>query len=60
MRRLICVAAISFLSLSAGCGPKATDTSGSDPPPTTESTQAEIEKAMEAGEIDMESYGKEQ
>ncbi len=59
MKKVVFLAALPLLGLCLGCGPKATDTSGSDPAPTTESTQAELEAAMESGEIDMETYGKE-
>ena len=59
MKKLVLLAALPMLGLCLGCGPKATDTTGSDTPPTTESTQTELENAVESGEIDPETYGKE-
>ena len=59
MKKLVFLAALPLLSFSLGCGPKPTDTSNAVPPPTAEDTTSEIEKAMDSGEIDPETYGKE-
>jgi hypothetical protein len=59
MKNFVFLAALPLLSFCLGCGPKAMDTSGSDAPPTTESTQEELESAVESGEIDPATYGKE-
>ena len=55
---MLMAAALPLLSFCVGCGPKATDTTNAVPPPTAESTQNEIEKAMEEGKIDPDTYGK--
>ena len=55
---MLLAAALPLLSFCVGCGPQATDTSNAVTPPTTDSTQQELEKAMEDGAIDPETYGK--
>jgi len=52
-------AALPLIAVCLGCGPEATDTSNAVPPPTAEGTQTEIEEAMDSGQIDPETYGKE-
>ncbi|GEM_PF-5163839 len=41
-----------------GCGPSATDTSGTAPPLSEEEIAQELEKAVESGKIDPATYGK--
>ncbi len=55
-KSIFAAVAVLFVSF-VGCGPSATDTSNTPPPPTAEDTQTDIEKAMESGEIDAASYG---
>ena len=59
MRKLVFWVALPLLGFCVGCGPKATDTTDSDPAPTVESTQEDLEKAVEDGTIDEATYGQE-
>ena len=58
MKKFILVAVMMLFGSCLGCGPGATDTSGSTPPQTEEEVTQEIEKAVESGEIDPATYGK--
>ena len=58
MRKVSLIAAGILAGCCVGCGPTATDTSKVPPPPTQEQTTEEIQKAVESGKIDPESYGK--
>lgn len=57
MKKVLAVALLSA-GFAVGCGPTY-DESESAPVPTEEQTGQEIEKAMESGEIDPATYGKE-
>ena len=60
MKKLIVLARLIVpVSLfTIGCGGDGVDPSAAAPETTPEETTAEIEKAMESGEIDPSSYGK--
>jgi hypothetical protein len=58
MKKAVYLVLAVVFTCSLGCGPSATDTSDVPPAPTAEDTTQEIEKAMESGEIDPQSYGK--
>ncbi len=57
MMRFSAFVGVVALSLSLGCGAPKVDTSTSVPPPSSEDVTQDIEKAMESGAIDPETYG---
>ncbi|MEX1028320.1 MAG: hypothetical protein WD049_10020 [Candidatus Paceibacterota bacterium] len=57
MKKSIFVAVMVLFGSCLGCGPGATDTTGTPPPPAQEEVTQEIEKALESEEIDPATYG---
>ncbi len=57
MKKSIFAAVMMLFGFCVGCGPTATDTSNTPPPPTEEAIEQEIQQAMDSEEIDPESYG---
>jgi hypothetical protein len=59
MKKSLLAAVMMLFGSCLGCGPGATDTSNSPPPKTQEEVTQELESAVESGEIDPATYGKE-
>lgn len=58
MKTFIALAFATLLGVTTGCGGGDVDTSAAAPATTPEQTTTEIEQAMESGEIDPATYGK--